>query len=92
MATQILECDVEKALNKRVQQLGGMSEKFVSVNKRCVPDRILTFPGNVIIFVECKAPGKRPTDGQQRDHERRREFGCDVRVISTLEDARAFTP
>jgi hypothetical protein len=57
-----------------------------------VPDRIVTLPGGRIIFVEVKAPGKKPTELQHRDHERRRALGCDVRVIDSMEDARAFTP
>ena len=88
----ILEGDLERALVKRVEkELGGMCEKFTS-GRRSVPDRIITLPGGRIIFVELKAPGKKPSRLQKRDHERRREMGCDVRVIDTLEDARAFEP
>lgn len=87
-----LERDVEKALVKRVKELGGMCEKFTSPGRRSVPDRLITIPGGRIIFVELKAPGKEPTENQYKDHARRRELGCDVRVIDNLEDARAFTP
>jgi hypothetical protein len=84
------ESAIEKALKKRVEALGGLCEKFVSPGRRSVPDRILTFPNGVIIFVELKAPGKEPTPLQQRDHARRRALGCDVRVIDNKEDADAF--
>lgn len=87
-----LERDVEKALVKRVKELGGTCEKFTSPGRRSVPDRLITMPGGRIIFVELKAPGKEPTENQAKDHARRRELGCDVRVIDDLEDARAFTP
>jgi hypothetical protein len=87
-----LERDVEKALVKRVKELGGTCEKFTSPGRRSVPDRLITMPGGWIIFVELKAPGKEPTENQAKDHARRRELGCDVRVIDNLEDARAFTP
>lgn len=87
-----LERDVEKALVKRVKDLGGMCDKFNSPGRRSVPDRLVTMPGGRIIFVELKAPGKEPTENQYKDHARRRELGCDVRVIDNLEDARAFTP
>lgn len=86
----MLENRVEKALVKRVKDLGGMCEKFTSPGRRSVPDRLVTLPGGRIIFVECKAPGKEPTITQQRDHKRRRLLGCDVRVIDNIEDARAF--
>lgn len=89
----ILEGDVERALVKRVEKkLGGMCEKFTSPGRRSVPDRIITMPSGRIIFVELKAPGKTPSKLQKRDHERRRSMGCDVRVIDTVEDARAFEP
>jgi len=87
----MLEKTIEQALVKRVKELGGMAEKFVSPGRRSVCDRLVTLPVNVIIFVELKAPNKNPTPLQELDHERRRALGCDVRVINTLEDARAFT-
>ena len=86
----MLEKTIEAALVKRVKELGGMAEKFIS-GRRSVPDRLVTLPDNVIIFVELKAPGKKATVLQELDHERRRALGCDVRVINTMEDARAFT-
>ncbi|MCP3658111.1 MAG: VRR-NUC domain-containing protein [Herbaspirillum sp.] len=88
----MLERDVERALVDRVKALGGTCEKFTSPTKRSVPDRIVTLPGGRIIFVEVKAPGKKPTELQTRDHERRKALGCDVRVIDNMEDARAFAP
>ena len=87
----MLERDIEKALVKRVKALGGLCEKFTSPNRRSVPDRIVTLPGGKIIFVELKAPGKKPTDSQLKDHRKRRELGCDVRVIDNKDDADAFT-
>lgn len=87
----MLEKHVENALLRRVKAIGGMCEKFVSPNKRSVPDRIVTLPGGKIIFVELKAPGKSPTELQLRDHARRRALGCDVRVIDTIEAANAFS-
>ena len=86
----MLEKTIEQALVKRVKDLGGMAEKYVSVNRRSVPDRLVTLPDGRIIFVELKAPGKKPTDAQLRDHLRRRLLGCDVRVIDSLEQVNLF--
>jgi hypothetical protein len=86
----MLERDIERALIAKVKTLGGTAEKFVSPQKRSVPDRLVILPGGRIIFVELKAPGKHPTDNQARDHERRRALGCDVRVIDNLEDVKEF--
>ena len=86
----MLEKHIEQALVRRVKELGGTCEKFTSPGRRSVPDRIVTLPGGKIIFVECKAPGKKPTITQQFDHERRRLLGCDVRVIDSSTDAETF--
>lgn len=87
----MLEKDVESVLVKRVKALGGLCEKFTSPARRSVPDRIVTLPGGKIIFVELKAPGKKPTKKQQLDHDRRRALGCKVVVIDNVDDANAFT-
>ena len=86
----MLEKKIEQALCKRVKELGGLCEKFTSPGRRSVPDRIVTLPNNRIIFVELKSPGKRPTELQLKDHDKRRALGCDVRVIDSLEAANAF--
>ena len=89
--TLILEKDIEAYLCKRVKELGGMCEKFTSPQKRSVPDRIITLPNNTVIFVELKAPNKKPTELQHRDHEKRRAYGCTVLVIDSKEGVdRAF--
>ena len=86
----MLEKDIENALVRKVKKLGGMCEKFTSPGRRSVPDRIITLPNGKIVFVEVKNTGKKPTELQLRDHERRRALGCDVRVIDNMEDANAF--
>ncbi len=43
-----------------------------------------------IEFIETKAPKKGPTVLQARDHVRRRGFGFQVHVISTMEQAEAY--
>lgn len=90
MVLAVLEKTIEAALVRRVKSLGGLCEKFTSPNRRAVPDRIVTLPGGRIIFVELKAPGRKPTALQSADHERRRALGCDVRVIDSLEAVNAF--
>jgi Holliday junction resolvase len=87
----VLEKEIEKALVKRVKELGGLCEKFTSPGRRSVPDRIVTLPGGRIVFVECKAPGKKPTELQLRDHERRRNLGCEVIIVNNMDDALAFS-
>ncbi len=87
----MLEKTIEAALVKRVAALGGLCEKFVSPGRRSVPDRLVSLPGGRIVFVELKAPGKKPTPLQERDHAKRRALGFEVLVIDDIEVARAFS-
>ena len=86
----VLEKTIEAYLVKRIHSLGGECEKFTSPARRSVPDRIVTMPGGKIIFVELKSPGKKATELQERDHQRRREMGFDVRVIDSKEGVDAL--
>ncbi len=82
---------VEQALVSRVKAMGGIAFKFTSPGRRSVPDRLCLLPGGRVIFVECKAPGKRPTELQAREHERLRALGFDVRVIDSREAVNALS-
>ena len=88
----MLERDIEKALIKRIAALGGTCEKFTSPARRSVPDRLVTLPGGRVEFVECKRPGQKPTPKQAKDHARRRELGCTVLVIDSLEGISSAYP
>lgn len=86
----MLEKYLERVFVTRVKSLGGTAEKFTSPGRRSVPDRLVTLPGGVIVFVELKAPGRKPTAAQLKDHDRRMTLGCDVRVIDSIEAVNAF--
>ena len=43
-----------------------------------------------IIFVELKAPGKKVSEAQQRDHDKRRAMGFRVEVIDSKEGVDEF--
>ena len=70
----MLEREIEAYLVKRCKALGILCDKFVSPNQRNVPDRVLSTKGRVL-FLELKATGKKPTEAQQRDHQRRMDVG-----------------
>lgn len=78
------ESEIEARLVKRVAECGAVAEKFTSPNRRNVPDRIIWLGGGEACFVECKAPGRKPTSGQLRDHERRRAAGYRVYVVDSF--------
>lgn len=82
------ESEIEKFFVDYIKPLGGDAEKFSSPSRRNIPDRLVTFPGGVVFFVEFKATGRRATSAQKRDHARRRDRGFDVRVIDNITDAK----
>lgn len=85
----IHERDIEAHLVDQCKALGWGCYKFTSPGRRNVPDRIVIAPGGAVVFVELKAPGKRPTTGQAREHERLRALGCLVYVVDSFDAAEA---
>lgn len=77
------ERDIENYLVSRVKGLGGMAFKWSSPSHRGVPDRIIILPHGLVIAVEVKALGKRPTKLQQFNHRLLRKLGIDVVVIDS---------
>jgi len=86
----MLEKDVERRLVREVKKIGGVALKFTSPARRSVPDRLVLLPQGQAYFVELKAPGKKPTEGQLREHARLRALGFDVSVIDTYEGVDDF--
>lgn len=84
------ESVVENDGFKTAKRLDVSFEKLTTPNKRSVPDRMLTFPMGMIVFIEYKAPGKRATDNQFKDHQKRRAKRCLVYVVDTKESSRAL--
>ena len=84
------EAAIEQYLVKRIHAIGGECEKFNSMARKFVPDRIVTMSGGRIIFIELKRFGKKPEVMQELDHQRRREMGFDVRVIDSKEGVDAL--
>lgn len=86
----MLERDIEQYLVKSVSAIGGTAYKFSSPSRRGVPDRIVVLPDGRVVFVELKAPGKTPTALQEKEHNRLRSLGQDVRVIDSREGVNAL--
>lgn len=55
------ESTIERRVCKWAQEHGWLAYKFVSPNQRGVPDRVFVSPRGVVVFVEFKAPGGKPT-------------------------------
>jgi hypothetical protein len=80
----MLEKQIEAHLVKKARAAGGMAIKWVAPGMVGVPDRIVFLRGR-IVFVELKAPGKKPTAIQLHVHKLLQELGADVRVIDSKE-------
>jgi hypothetical protein len=88
----VRESQVEAAFVRRVKSLGGQALKFVSPGRRGVPDRLVLWPGGRAEFVELKAPGKKATLQQMREHERLRRLGFKVTVLDCLAAVNLYGP
>lgn len=69
------ESTIEAYLRDRVKALGGKAYKFVSPGNTGVPDRLVCLPGGWAVFVELKAPGKKPTALQLSQQRKLAELG-----------------
>lgn len=81
------ESAIEKYFTQQVKLLGGEAEKFSSPGRKGVPDRIVWFKYPHISLVEFKAPNKKTTAAQNRDHRRRREKGYEVYIVDNKDYA-----
>lgn len=84
------EKELEAYLVREVCKAGGRAYKFTSPGRRNVPDRLAVWPGSVMHFVELKAPGKKLTAAQEREHERLAAMGFLVLVHSSKEQVFAY--
>lgn len=76
----------EKRISRFVEDNGGLSIKLLSSLFKGLPDRMLLLPRGIIIFVEFKSTGKKPTKIQAYVHEKLRNLGFLVFVVSTQQD------
>ncbi|MFZ5645798.1 MAG: VRR-NUC domain-containing protein [Bacillota bacterium] len=84
------ETAVEYYLRDEVKAIGGRAYKFVSPGNSGVPDRLVCLPGGIKIFVETKAPGKKPTPKQKAEQARLIRLGNLVFNIDNKPDVDEF--
>lgn len=83
MSEHFRESILEAYLVNRVARQGGEAEKFVSPEKKGVPDRQVLWHLGLMDYVEMKATGETADAHQKRDHKRRRERGFKVFVLDS---------
>jgi hypothetical protein len=74
------EAKVEKYLDKKVKEAGGISRKWVSPGRDGVPDRIVIHDGTVH-FVEIKTVDGRLSKNQNREQARLVKAGANVHTL-----------
>lgn len=79
------EKKIENYLKKEVENIGGISYKWVSPGRNGVPDRIVIFKGNVV-FVEVKSPGGDLQPDQRFQLNRLQLNGAKLSVVSTRKE------
>ncbi|EPY2286873.1 VRR-NUC domain-containing protein [Clostridium sporogenes] len=84
------ESRIEKRLKKEIEKLGGKALKFVSPGVSGVPDRIVLLPQGRIVFVELKAPDKKPRPIQKYRIKELRNLGFRVEIIDSIEGINNF--
>lgn len=75
------EAKIEKKVVDYARSHGVEVRKYTSPQHRSVPDRLFLFSPGLPVFIEFKAPGKKPTPGQVREINRLIELGYFVYVI-----------
>lgn len=84
------EKDIEAYLREETKKIGGKAYKWVSPGNSGVPDRLVCLPNGLVIPVELKAPGKKPTPLQEKRHAELRKLGIEVYVLDTKEKVNDF--
>lgn len=85
-----MEKQIEKYLVNEIERLGGLCIKFPPLFFRGFPDRIVLLPGALIVFVEMKDKGKKPTRVQLTTHDKLRSLGFRVEVLDSKESVNDF--
>jgi hypothetical protein len=78
------ESYIEQKVTEYAQKQGWLEYKWASPSHRGVPDRQY-FKAGVVIMIEFKAPGKRPTKLQQSVHQELAAEGFPVHVIDSID-------
>lgn len=79
------ESVIEKAIKSFAAKRGWYVRKWAAPGRRGVPDDLF-FKNGVLLIVEFKATGEKPTGLQRREHALLRKQGFEVHVIYSIAD------
>lgn len=75
----------ERTLSKYVDDQGGVAVKLLSQFIKGLPDRMFLLKSGIVVFVEFKSTGKKPTKIQEYIHKRIQALGFPVLVVDSVE-------
>jgi hypothetical protein len=87
-----MEKHIEARCRKIAKTRGHLFWKLVVPGYPGVPDRLMLSTEGRAVFIEFKAPGKKPTPLQAAWHSRLRGLGFEVHVIDTVSDFERICP
>lgn len=83
------EKNLEKKLIKLVKEMGGQAIKLQTTHYQGLPDRLCLFPNGILVFVEVKETGKKPTKIQEVTHKKLGALGFIVDVVDSTDKLNA---
>ena len=83
--SEVSEKAIEAYLSKRVKEANLLCLKYSNANTTGYPDRMICLPYGLIIWVELKSKGRKPTKLQMIRHDELRRLGHRVFVIDSKE-------
>jgi Holliday junction resolvase len=86
----MLEKEIERKLKAYAEKRGCLFLKFTSPGRRGVSDRVVIGRKGHHLWLELKAPGKKPTDQQTRNILRLMDHGADARWTDNLQEGMAW--
>lgn len=84
------EAQIERALVRAVKDAGGLVRKVQWIGRVGAPDRLVLLPDGRAVWVELKAPGRKPTVRQAREHSLLKRYGLSVAVVDSMEAVHAL--
>lgn len=73
------ESEIQRKIIKKLEAAGWLVNKILSCSKPGWPD-LEAYRNKVVVFIECKIPGKQARDLQLYRHRKLREQGFEVIV------------
>lgn len=79
------ESDIQSRITKQLESVGWLVVKIIQCNKNGWPD-LMALRDNQTVFIEVKAPGKKPRPLQQYRHQQLIKQGFKTIVIDNPHD------